>query len=588
MQGLIALSKEPKLKASYEQLESFVWSEPSEISRSTRKSLIAQLRHHLKALVLIDLMNLDEGRYAQNPSLIVKHFNEFMERREPSSWDDIIWAFNQHSEYEPNFLLRFPHFDSSDIKSLCVVLSGDGPQKSFLLEDCYVLSPELLKGISSIPANSRQLFQTAQEIACLSLQVISGKVDVTDPIKEIETILSGRPQMTEQKVYDKLIVLAKLCAGLDRGRITGFVADDLFFLREGWINRVDEARRFPSLSFWLISNPECERELRHYLGALPLTGDSIPIQLHFLRIFSSWGYFDPPSESPHDLMAAFHTCIGANLKTRCSSLKWINLLIDTVPPAIADQNLQLTRRFVRHLSVEYRTSEREFPELVTDSVKKLIQDIVDSIFTGNFESVFSETIGDSRVASFFLVPGQEATNRFVEESQRHRQALISEIGDKFRDIVPRVAALKKFQNELPKHISEDCHRQAQCQREQQLNQAINRIEEKRINFQTNVNTYRKIWKKLASPEPGAHWSQLNAELTQCLRLKADFVVSGLAKRAYSLPNKPVQNCWMLTLQDYEMYVWIDQTRPCAILPPASNGQQKFFLVPGVQVPDEVA
>jgi hypothetical protein len=296
-------------------------------------------------------------------------------------------------------------------------------------------------------------------------------------------------------MFQLITKLHPVCASQDLRLQFNFKTDDLFFLEQGWMNNKDDIYRFPSFTFWLISQPTYEQQLLQLFKKIPIQPNSLPIFLRLVRIFSSFNCLEFRTKKTISKDNFIASSLVSKLKFALKSNKhsndnfnWISFLISNPPNELQETRLSRLRGLFVFLSANCSNKSIQliikfFETFLNDIFDKLIQSILDD----SFKSCLKISFNDSPVSSFISNPNQFIhdscfQNLKIEEAKTSQnfhniiQSISENINSSFEIRVQLQASLKKDLYDAKRIVSDNS-----------IRLITNQIEQEQTTFAQNVS-----------------------------------------------------------------------------------------------------
>jgi hypothetical protein len=492
--SLARLSRFPDLHEPYARLSRFMWQNPGEPNDSATHRLLMELHHSAHAWILFRLLSLNQ-EYLIDRRKIAQEFNQFLQRNEALP-DDIAWAHRLNPDLPPTFLLEIPHFSPNDLFYLIIRQTDNGMHSGFLFRDIEKLNLKVsfLADMSHASSESYSSFSEAVgQIARIALKNYCNEYAEHPLINGFEEAMkrrqADRPTIMESKIYPWILSLYVISRGLDADIESVFQMDDLFFLEPDWLSNNELCSRLPSFVFWLIQNQDCHRQVQYYLRSI-IDSNSLPLQLHFLRIFSSYRCIAFQRPSANDVSQKLQRGVIGKLKNGSPSLKWVNLLLDNVPLDVFDEDIHLFYRFLRSIDESpVRIRDDPITEIVKSSLTDFVMGLIDHVFENKVNDLPAQDIMSSGFLRFLVNPSNAILVRLGEFLCTKQKEVIDALKANELELVAKLGLLKEASCSLKKTDAD----LADCQfvlKKDELTKRIARAQELQINFEQSFRTYR--------------------------------------------------------------------------------------------------
>ncbi|KAK8886006.1 hypothetical protein M9Y10_041465 [Tritrichomonas musculus] len=505
MSSLYELSRKKDLEL--EELPQFLCSSSDEPDNSQKELLINKVKSYAGALTIKQLCSLKDDGYELlvHPEKLKAEFEKFNNRNE---YDEYLeyWAGKLSLKYDPKDMIIIPKYTPSDLHPLFVLQNFDdhsifessSDKPGILLKETIHPSIELVKQLGKIDLSKYDgLQEYLNEVSRIALNVLRDKIVESD----FEDAVREENERIENEVFTIILHLYPICMAQDSREPFDFSVDDLFFVKSNWLSNVEMCAKYPSLTYWLIENSECQRKLRFYFVDLKVEPDSLPLFLHILRIFSSINCISFKSSSQGDSSnkiskIIINYLIPKLMHNESHIMEWINLLLPNIPIDFYNLEISLIYDFLNSLSQNPNTLKSEISKQCQDELYKIIiEQMIDSIFERKVHQYFTNELNDH--FSEFIKNPYEAMKNKIDDTFSSMKQKEFETMKKDLDIISN--ALKKIRDSkepLIKAIKDDGENACAVKLNEEKTKKLNVHDDIFNEFQSNVSTYQTVYDKI--------------------------------------------------------------------------------------------
>lgn len=505
------MSYNTKIKDAIDELSHYLLSNPNGKNDSVKDRYIENVKSFARALTIQqidDLQNESADAILTNPEKMKEEFEKFLNRNEVDDYLE-YWAGKMSLKYDPKDIIHLPRYKTSDIQALFIKKKlndnrNDDQENSISAGIKYSLtiapSPDLINSLSKLQCEKyKTLLEYLDEVSKITLEVLFNKhVD-----ENFEDALKKENIIYNEEIVNFIIKLYPICRAQDTREPINFTFEDLFFLRSNWGKEKELCAKYPSLTYWLISNQECQRKLRFHLKELKIQEDSIPLFLHILRIFSSMKCIEFKSNLHNDTSMQISQIILENLKPKIKvnnscSMKWLNLLLPNVPIDFYDFEVSLIYDFFKSISSNQNSFKSETCQACqTDLFKIIIKEMINSVFEDKIHLYYTDELND-QFSSFIKNPHELIQQKIEQELKKDQQNILAEIKKILQNnIKSQLENLKKIiQNDsISKAIDEDIKERINNELNNDKSTKMKEFSDKESKYQQNVQKYQNNFKK---------------------------------------------------------------------------------------------
>ncbi|KAK8885975.1 hypothetical protein M9Y10_041434 [Tritrichomonas musculus] len=235
------------------ELAQFLYSNLKDSDESKKNIIINKTKSYARALTIQHLLPFErtDHKLLTNPEELKNEFEKYINRTEYDE-DLEYWAGKISIKYHPKDMILIPKYTPLDIHHLFI----NGTSPGILFKENIFPSPELLNHLSHIdPSQYENLEKYLNEVSKISLKVLC---NITINENFIETI-ERQNQILKKDIFRIILLLYPICKAQDSRKPFRFSDEDLFFVKRNWLKQIDLCAKYPSLTFWLISNVECQK-----------------------------------------------------------------------------------------------------------------------------------------------------------------------------------------------------------------------------------------------------------------------------------------------------------------------------------------
>ena len=239
------------------------------------------------------------------------------------------------------------------------------------------------------------------------------ETDIGDETKDIIDMLSDKKDIKNEEDFSNDLSKSILIPDFNitkivPERIKEIIMDDTFFLTNPkWkIEMKPEYKKYPSFLYFLFKYPSCEEEMRPFL----LKTDSInekdnekfPTFLLILRIFSNINCLDLQFNTDNFLGKRIKEEILLGLKNKSNKIfqkspdiNWLALLINNSEinnNKYISQKMHYIYKYLENICDYQFKPDEESEKKYNIIIKKMIESLLNIIFEGKIENIFSEEI----------------------------------------------------------------------------------------------------------------------------------------------------------------------------------------------------
>ena len=217
----------------------------------------------------------------------------------------------------------------------------------------------------------------------------------------------------------------------------------MFFIKEpSWssMNLNEQYKEFPSLLFFLINNPKCEKELQYKLENFQNNNQQIPLFLIFLRIFSSQSNLkiDYKKETliyniiSKELEIQIHRYIKE--KQIIKNMDWIGLLTNIESKFINPKMKKIYNYFKTLCSFELNNYGIKI--ILEKIFQNFISVILPKIFLGEVDKLFEEDIFDEKSIILYFTNFIEKFKLELEDAQKEKENIyLNKLNNCFKSLI---------------------------------------------------------------------------------------------------------------------------------------------------------
>ena len=345
--------------------------------------------------------------------------------------------------------------------------------------------------------------------------------------------------------------------------------DDIFFILDPkWKTDIKpEYKKYPSLIFFLLKNPDCEREIIYYLSKTDSIqkkeNDKFPTFLLILRIFSDLNCIDLTINTHNFFGSLIREEILSSLKRKdfeaykkAPDINWVGLLINR-----PDINKYLSPKM--NYIYNYLENFAEYPfkpyEENKDNYKKIIHKLIDLlidvIFKGKLDELFSEEIikiedkesidkKEIKIKDILYLTKLPDLIKFIikEENNKNEKNLHNKFSDNIKNINDIYNKNKKLFNEFINAIETDIENEKKRRIEFNYNKTKNSLESECKEKEGKLCGYLAIIKNINDKK--LSFKDYNNEIKSLIKTR-DFI----KKEKKYFNNKVVHKCVAITFKE---------------------------------------
>ena len=274
---------------------------------------------------------------------------------------------------------------------------------------------------------------------------------------------------------------------------------DMFFIMEPSWSSMDlknEYKEFPTLLFFLINHPDCEKELQDKLEKFKNNDKQIPLFIIFLRIFSSQSNLKIKykKESPiyKIISEELETQILTYLKEKknIKNMDWIGLLTDIESKFINPKIKKIYNYFKNLCSFELNNCSNEL--ILKNMIQNFISLILPKIFSGEVDKIFEEDIFNEKSVSQYLTDFNKKLCLEIEKTEKEKTQLYSNnLKESFQKILKlwERPNMKKLNYNFVDSINEDIRNEKEENTKKLFNSKIEQLKNKINSLKKNQKEY---------------------------------------------------------------------------------------------------
>ena len=395
--------------------------------------------------------------------------------------EDYKWIFDISEEYPINFRIIFPNFNNpNDLMFLFLSITEnpsvykEGPMK--IGEKDNELVAEL---IANFECNSNE--DCANKIAKAIYNVYINKTDyLYNNNKELESFFNEKIEEYKEinkkdekiEIIKKCILILKIGEDISRKEDVELKFDDLSFLDDKIFEFNNELiKAYPSLIYWLVKNQKSylkirnDKDIKEWYEKIKNNDkvEYIPFFVLCLRLMSSFNclhfeLFDItiiPIDYQKSKLELISNEIIKNINNRTKdnmTIKWINIILKTVPASLYDEKYRLFYNYLNYLIEDTKDYNDDTPkkikeEMVKNFIVKIVKLVMDEKINDELEKVFN--INDNKCEVLYLIdPAKIIFDAIIGKRNEILTNVIN--NEEFLKIESQVNAL--INDEIPKNI----------------------------------------------------------------------------------------------------------------------------------------